>query len=233
MLQHAVAAQHVHRARDHEARRARRRCAELKVCVAYEGDDGTRYDHVPYHQSVLHKVRPIYETLPGWGVEIDRAERLEDLPRDGARLRAVHRGVRRRARELRVGRARRATRASCCPAPPDVPRDASMRVLVVGSGGREHALAWPRSAAAQRRRRGRLRARQSRDGRRSASACRSTSAIAGGGRDARRRARRRPRRRRPRGPARRGRRRRAAGARVASRSGRVPRRRGSRARRRG
>ena len=55
---------------------------ELKVCVAYEGDDGTRYDHVPYHQSVLHKVRPVYETLPGWGTEIDRAERLEDLPRE-------------------------------------------------------------------------------------------------------------------------------------------------------
>jgi adenylosuccinate synthase len=53
---------------------------EIKVCVAYEGDDGTRYDHVPYHQSVLHKVRPVYETLPGWGVEIETASRLEDLP---------------------------------------------------------------------------------------------------------------------------------------------------------
>ncbi len=53
---------------------------ELKICVAYEGDDGTRYDHVPYHQSVLHKVRPVYETLPGWGTEIDHAERIEQLP---------------------------------------------------------------------------------------------------------------------------------------------------------
>ena len=53
---------------------------ELKVCVGYEGEDGTRYDHVPYHQSVLHKARPVYETLPGWGHEIERAERLEDLP---------------------------------------------------------------------------------------------------------------------------------------------------------
>jgi adenylosuccinate synthase len=53
---------------------------EVKVCVAYEGDDGTRYEHVPYHQSVLHKVRPVYETLPGWRTEIDRAERLDDLP---------------------------------------------------------------------------------------------------------------------------------------------------------
>jgi len=54
--------------------------AELKICVAYEGDDGTRYDHVPYHQSVLHKVKPVYETLPGWQGEIDHATRLEDLP---------------------------------------------------------------------------------------------------------------------------------------------------------
>jgi adenylosuccinate synthase len=53
---------------------------ELKVCVAYEGEDGKRYDHVPYHQSVIHKVRPVYETFPGWGTEIEAASRLEDLP---------------------------------------------------------------------------------------------------------------------------------------------------------
>ena len=54
------------------------------MCVAYEGDDGTRYEHVPYHQSVLHKVRPVYETLPGWVSEIDGVARFEDLP-DAAR----------------------------------------------------------------------------------------------------------------------------------------------------
>jgi adenylosuccinate synthase len=53
---------------------------ELKVCVAYEGDDGTRYDHVPYHQSVLHKVRPVYETLPGWKCDIDRCAQVDDFP---------------------------------------------------------------------------------------------------------------------------------------------------------
>ena len=52
----------------------------LNVCTAYEDDQGNRYDHVPYHQSVLHKVRPVYETVPGWGHDIERAERLEDLP---------------------------------------------------------------------------------------------------------------------------------------------------------
>jgi adenylosuccinate synthase len=53
---------------------------ELKVCVAYEGDDGTRYDHVPYHQSVLHKVRPVFETLPGWQVDISGCETVDDFP---------------------------------------------------------------------------------------------------------------------------------------------------------
>jgi adenylosuccinate synthase len=59
---------------------------EIKVCVAYEGEDGTRYEHVPYHQSVLHKVRPVYETLPGWRREIDAAERIDDLPPEAREL---------------------------------------------------------------------------------------------------------------------------------------------------
>jgi adenylosuccinate synthase len=35
---------------------------------------------VPYHQSVLHKVKPVYETLAGWGTEIETAARFEELP---------------------------------------------------------------------------------------------------------------------------------------------------------
>jgi adenylosuccinate synthase len=54
--------------------------AELKVCVAYEGENGERYEHVPYHQSILHKVRPVYETLPGWQCDIEDASHIEDLP---------------------------------------------------------------------------------------------------------------------------------------------------------
>jgi len=52
---------------------------EIKVCVGYDVD-GERLDHVPYHQSVLHKVRPVYETLPGWGTEIDTVTDFADLP---------------------------------------------------------------------------------------------------------------------------------------------------------
>jgi adenylosuccinate synthase len=51
----------------------------LKVCVAYEAD-GERYDHVPYHQSVLHKVTPVYEDLPGWKTDLTDATSLADLP---------------------------------------------------------------------------------------------------------------------------------------------------------
>ena len=111
---------------------------ELKVCVAYEGDDGKRYDHVPYHQSVLHKVRPVYETLPGWGIEIETRGPARRAAAGGARLRAVHRGVHRRARELRRCRSRARSDHRAAPRRVVV----STRVLVIGSGGREHALAW-------------------------------------------------------------------------------------------
>ncbi|MGH9074071.1 MAG: adenylosuccinate synthase, partial [Acidimicrobiales bacterium] len=53
----------------------------LRICVAYEDPvAGTRYEHVPYHQSVLHRVRPVYEELPGWGADLTGATRVADLP---------------------------------------------------------------------------------------------------------------------------------------------------------
>ncbi|HEX3393999.1 MAG TPA: adenylosuccinate synthase [Acidimicrobiales bacterium] len=51
----------------------------LEVCVAYEAD-GVRYRHVPYHQSVLHKVKPVYEEVPGWGDDLSGITSLSDLP---------------------------------------------------------------------------------------------------------------------------------------------------------
>src|SRR5262249_28198456 len=53
---------------------------EVKVCVAYRGEDGTHYDHVPYHQSVLHKGTPLFETFPGWRADIGEARVIDDLP---------------------------------------------------------------------------------------------------------------------------------------------------------
>jgi len=51
----------------------------VKVCVAYEAD-GVRYDYPPYHQSVLHKVTPIYEELPGWGTDLTEFTSLDQMP---------------------------------------------------------------------------------------------------------------------------------------------------------
>ena len=51
----------------------------LKVCVAYEAD-GQKYLHPPYHQSILHKVKPVYEELPGWNLDLTAATTLDDLP---------------------------------------------------------------------------------------------------------------------------------------------------------
>ena len=51
----------------------------LKVCVAYEVD-GQRLEHLPYHQSDLHKAVPIYEELPGWKTDISSITSPDDLP---------------------------------------------------------------------------------------------------------------------------------------------------------
>jgi adenylosuccinate synthase len=55
----------------------------LKVCVAYELD-GERFTHLPYHQSVLHKVTPVYEELPGWQTDLTASTEPTHLP-DAAR----------------------------------------------------------------------------------------------------------------------------------------------------
>ncbi|MGH9121279.1 MAG: adenylosuccinate synthase [Acidimicrobiales bacterium] len=51
----------------------------LKVCVAYE-EGGKRYEHMPYHQTVLHNVTPVYEELPGWLCDTSGATSIDDLP---------------------------------------------------------------------------------------------------------------------------------------------------------
>ena len=51
----------------------------VKVCVAYECD-GERFTHPPYHQSILHKVTPVYADLPGWQTDLTAVTSLRDLP---------------------------------------------------------------------------------------------------------------------------------------------------------
>jgi adenylosuccinate synthase len=52
---------------------------EIKVCVAYEAG-GVLYDYPPYHQSILHDVTPVYESLPGWGCDLTSLTSYEQLP---------------------------------------------------------------------------------------------------------------------------------------------------------
>jgi adenylosuccinate synthase len=51
----------------------------IQVCVAYELD-GQVIDTVPALAEELARVRPVYETLPGWQQETIEARRLHDLP---------------------------------------------------------------------------------------------------------------------------------------------------------
>ena len=51
----------------------------IKVCVAYEAD-GERFEHPPYHQSVLHRVTPVFAELPGWTQDLTAVTRYDELP---------------------------------------------------------------------------------------------------------------------------------------------------------
>lgn len=53
---------------------------EVKICVGYETKTGERIDHVPYHQTAFHEVKPIYETLTGWDKDIEDTANFNDLP---------------------------------------------------------------------------------------------------------------------------------------------------------
>jgi len=54
--------------------------ATLKVCVAYESG-GSRYERMPWHQSVLHDATPVYTDLPGWQSDTSAVAERSRLPR--------------------------------------------------------------------------------------------------------------------------------------------------------
>jgi len=55
--------------------------------VGYEAN-GVRYDYPPYHQSVLHEVKPIYEVLPA-GTPTSPVQRSTPVARRGQKLHQV------------------------------------------------------------------------------------------------------------------------------------------------
>ncbi len=60
----------------------------VKVCTAYE-HDGVKLTTLPYHQSVLHDVVPVYEELPGWRTDLTGCREPHDLPQEARHFLAL------------------------------------------------------------------------------------------------------------------------------------------------
>jgi adenylosuccinate synthase len=52
----------------------------IKVATRYRGSEEAEFTTFPYHQSVLHHARAVYEELPGWSEDIGEARTESDLP---------------------------------------------------------------------------------------------------------------------------------------------------------
>jgi adenylosuccinate synthase len=52
----------------------------VKLCVAYRDREGQELVHFPYHQTVFHGCRPIYESMPGWEEDLSECRAIGELP---------------------------------------------------------------------------------------------------------------------------------------------------------
>jgi len=52
----------------------------VHLCVAYATRDDQRLEDFPYHQTVFHGCRPVYEEMPGWEGDLSECRDPEDLP---------------------------------------------------------------------------------------------------------------------------------------------------------
>ena len=53
---------------------------DIKVCTAYELDNGDKITTWPTDTGILSEVKPVYETLPGWNDDISGCKSFDDLP---------------------------------------------------------------------------------------------------------------------------------------------------------
>jgi adenylosuccinate synthase len=60
----------------------------VKVGTAYE-HDGVKLTALPYHQSVLHDVVPVYTELPGWRTDLTECREPGDLPQEARQFLSV------------------------------------------------------------------------------------------------------------------------------------------------
>jgi adenylosuccinate synthase len=56
---------------------------EIKICTSYDLD-GEQIDHFPSHVDDLRRVKPVYETWPGWNTDVTGVRTYAGLP-DGAK----------------------------------------------------------------------------------------------------------------------------------------------------
>ncbi|WP_025730613.1 adenylosuccinate synthase [Atopobacter phocae] len=61
----------------------------IKICVAYEKENGERIENYPASLVELGKCQPVYEELPGWKEDITGCRSLEELPENARNY--VHR----------------------------------------------------------------------------------------------------------------------------------------------
>jgi len=54
---------------------------ELRIATAYDSLDN-RYVDFPRQQRVLYNCQPVYDDLPGWGVDISSVSSYDDLPKE-------------------------------------------------------------------------------------------------------------------------------------------------------
>jgi adenylosuccinate synthase len=53
---------------------------DLSVCTRYRGTEEARFDHYPYHQTVMHHATGDYDQLPGWDEDISDCRDERELP---------------------------------------------------------------------------------------------------------------------------------------------------------
>jgi adenylosuccinate synthase len=57
---------------------------EIQICVGYRLD-GKMLTHFPACTTVLDRVEPVYETLPGWVESVTSVRKFRKLPRQAQR----------------------------------------------------------------------------------------------------------------------------------------------------
>ena len=104
----------------------------IPVCVAYE-IDGVRHEEMPMTQSEFHHATPVYEFFDGWEEDISGCRTFEDLPKNAqVYVRALEEMSGTPFWGVGVGPGREQS----------IVLDGRLvNVLVIGGGGREHALA--------------------------------------------------------------------------------------------